>query len=268
MAGAQVICRLQVLGGWLLMMRQDETLLEASESVNPVTRLGGQSCHLKKVLHLKVGLGAGIAVTLLLVVAMVLHNKPAPANNSATAPPAPPPSDFFACTSPPLNVRYSDPLGEINCGHTPHESLSQTPQLARAPHIRYADADSNKSYVLMMIDPDAPSRDNPTAAPIRHWLVVNIPGDALASGDVGGGPEGGPMEGQGTALSEYRQPHPPNGTGYHRYAQFLFEQPHVNIHDYSVNVSIAHFHYWEFISQYGLGQKIRSNLMLVRSHSQ
>ena len=27
-----------------------------------------------------------------------------------------------------------------------------------------------------MVDPDAPSRDNPTAAQWLHWLVVNIPG--------------------------------------------------------------------------------------------
>ena len=28
-----------------------------------------------------------------------------------------------------------------------------------------------------MVDPDAPSRDNPTAAQWLHWLVVNIPGE-------------------------------------------------------------------------------------------
>ena len=27
-----------------------------------------------------------------------------------------------------------------------------------------------------MVDPDAPSRKNPTAAQWLHWLVVNIPG--------------------------------------------------------------------------------------------
>ncbi|KAM3868326.1 phosphatidylethanolamine-binding protein 4 [Diretmus argenteus] len=31
-----------------------------------------------------------------------------------------------------------------------------------------------KKYVLMMVDPDAPSRSTPTAAHWRHWLVVDI----------------------------------------------------------------------------------------------
>lgn len=31
-----------------------------------------------------------------------------------------------------------------------------------------------KSYVLVMADPDAPSRSNPVAAHWRHWLVANI----------------------------------------------------------------------------------------------
>lgn len=31
-----------------------------------------------------------------------------------------------------------------------------------------------KTYVLAMVDPDAPSRKTPTAAYWRHWLVVDI----------------------------------------------------------------------------------------------
>lgn len=39
-------------------------------------------------------------------------------------------------------------------------------------------------------------------------MVVNIPGAALLDGSAGGGPEGGPLQGAGTALpnSDYRQP--------------------------------------------------------------
>uniref|UniRef100_A0A8P4G747 Uncharacterized protein n=1 Tax=Dicentrarchus labrax TaxID=13489 RepID=A0A8P4G747_DICLA len=31
-----------------------------------------------------------------------------------------------------------------------------------------------KLYVLVMVDPDAPSHTKPTSAYWRHWLVVNI----------------------------------------------------------------------------------------------
>ena len=40
----------------------------------------------------------------------------------------------------------------------------------------------------MMIDPDAPSHDKPTYSPIRHWLVVNVPGHVLKKGYAVGCP--------------------------------------------------------------------------------
>ena len=51
-------------------------------------------------------------------------------------------------------------------------------------------------------DPDAPSRQDPKWAEWRHWLVVNIPGTAVA---------------QGEAISTYVGAGPPKVTGLHRY---------------------------------------------------
>ncbi len=39
---------------------------------------------------------------------------------------------------------------------------------------------------MMSIDPDAPSRPEPTSAEILHWLAGNIPGGNLQRGDVSG----------------------------------------------------------------------------------
>ena len=86
---------------------------------------------------------------------------------------------FFDCTSPPLEVRFDEPIGSLACGTHLYKLNSS---LANGPHITYSGADPAKGYVLMMIDPDAPSRAQPTDAPIRHWLVVNIPGAALRAG--------------------------------------------------------------------------------------
>ena len=37
----------------------------------------------------------------------------------------------------------------------------------------------DKYYGLLMVDPDAPSKDDPTKADWLHWGLYNIPGDLL-----------------------------------------------------------------------------------------
>jgi phosphatidylethanolamine-binding protein (PEBP) family uncharacterized protein len=111
----------------------------------------------------------------------------------------------FNCTQPVLSVTFGEPLGKIQCGQKMHKT---NPALATAPAVSMKDADDGKGYVLMMIDPDAPSHAAPTYSPIRHWLVVNIPGAALKAGTA---------VSKGETLSKYHAPGPPAGTGYHRY---------------------------------------------------
>ena len=163
----------------------------------------------------------------------------------------------FNCTKPPLDVIFTAPLGSIVCGQ---KMLKTNPALATAPHIKLPTADATKGYVLMMIDPDAPSRASPTYSPIRHWLVGNVPGSALIKGDVGG------KDGKGDTLSPYHPPGPPAGTGYHRYGQFIFEQPKPHVAFKSVAPSIAKWNYSAFIKQYNLvGDKLSSNYLLAEA---
>ncbi|XP_064482532.1 protein D1-like [Ornithodoros turicata] len=65
-------------------------------------------------------------------------------------------------------------------------------------------------YTLVMVDPDAPSRKNPTRKHWLHWLVVNIP----AKGGVSAG----------DTITPYNGPSPPSGTGLHRYVFLLYAQ--------------------------------------------
>ena len=65
-------------------------------------------------------------------------------------------------------------------------------------------------YTLCLTDPDAPSRADPKFGEFLHWLVVNIPGADLSSGEV---------------LAEYVGSGPPSGTGLHRYVILLYKQP-------------------------------------------
>ena len=129
-----------------------------------------------------------------------------------------------------------------------------SPPLAHAPKITLSSAKSSAGYALMMIDPDAPSAAMPRAAPIRHWLVVDIPGAGLAKGDISGG----------MIASPYHQPGPPVGTGYHRYGQFIFEQPTPKLADFKpLEGSIALWNYTAFIDKYQLGEKVASNFLLA-----
>ncbi|XP_040010288.1 phosphatidylethanolamine-binding protein 4 isoform X2 [Xiphias gladius] len=83
----------------------------------------------------------------------------------------------------------------------------------KAPQIYFSRGHKKKKYVLVMVDPDAPSRTNPASAYWRHWLVMDIQGDALKRGQI-----------QGTTLSDYYPPTPPQKSGFHRYQFMLFEQ--------------------------------------------
>ena len=140
-------------------------------------------------------------------------------------------------------VKFGSPLGALTCGNKMHKT---NPPLATAPTITFGAAKPTAGYVLMMIDPDAPrcgtschsqrhrpheERTNPAVrecdalarngpivrgsfaapsySPIRHWLVVNIPGKDLAKGDIS----------KGKTMSPYHPPGPPSKTGYHRYGQ-------------------------------------------------
>uniref|UniRef100_A0AC35UC03 Phosphatidylethanolamine-binding protein n=1 Tax=Rhabditophanes sp. KR3021 TaxID=114890 RepID=A0AC35UC03_9BILA len=81
-------------------------------------------------------------------------------------------------------------------------------QVQNVPTIGY-EGERDALYTLSFIDPDAPSRLDSTMGPINHWLVVNIPGNDVASGEV---------------VTEFIGSGPPEGTGLHRYIFLLYKQ--------------------------------------------
>ncbi|KAF6252583.1 phosphatidylethanolamine-binding protein [Scenedesmus sp. NREL 46B-D3] len=95
--------------------------------------------------------------------------------------------------------------------HPAHQSpCEHLRQAAQAPRVSY-DAAAGKRYTLLMVDPDAPSPDNPAVREWLHWAVTNIP----AGSDVA----------NGFTVTEYAGPTPPRGT--HRYILLLYEQVRV-----------------------------------------
>ncbi|XP_075714994.1 phosphatidylethanolamine-binding protein 4 isoform X2 [Rhinoderma darwinii] len=115
-----------------------------------------------------------------------------------------------------LHVVYPD-VGEVSCKRI---LLCQnfTQDLIKkwgAPVVTYSNAKEDKDYTLMMVDPDAPSRDNPSRKYWRHWLVTDIQGQDLLSG----------QSLKGRVITDYNGPSPPANTGYHRYEIRLYLQP-------------------------------------------
>ncbi|KAK6842777.1 phosphatidylethanolamine-binding protein [Apiospora arundinis] len=72
------------------------------------------------------------------------------------------------------------------------------------------DQSKRRRYTFLMIDPDAPTPDDPKFAFWRHWVV---------SGLVSGG------EGEGTEVTKYLGPGPKDDSKPHRYLFLLYQEP-------------------------------------------
>ncbi|XP_054031203.1 phosphatidylethanolamine-binding protein 4 isoform X2 [Dryobates pubescens] len=114
-----------------------------------------------------------------------------------------------------LEVVYPE-LGDVGCTYIPqcHQYRRQISRAWGAPRVRYPRAEQDKKYLLVLVDPDAPSRANPRNRFWRHWLLSDIPGADLRSGDI-----------KGQVLTAYGRPSPPPRSGYHRYQLLLYQQP-------------------------------------------
>lgn len=101
-------------------------------------------------------------------------------------------------------------------------------------------------YTLVMVDPDVPDPTNISYKQFLHWVVPNIPLSALQSGKNIPLPENHP--------APWIPPHPTNGTKYHRYVIFLFQNPDPNkpleVPEYNMEQRKT-FNLRKFISEYG-----------------
>ncbi|CAM9923116.1 unnamed protein product, partial [Phaeothamnion confervicola] len=56
------------------------------------------------------------------------------------------------------------------------------PQVHGMPTLRLEGTRRGEKYTLLMVDPDAPSPQDPVAAEWLHWMVVNMPGEGEGTG--------------------------------------------------------------------------------------
>ncbi|NP_001166821.1 phosphatidylethanolamine binding protein isoform 1 [Bombyx mori] len=141
-----------------------------------------------------------------------------------------------------LQVKYPSGV-EVKEGN----ELTPT-QVKDEPSVKW-DAEPGQYYTLAMTDPDAPSRKEPTFREWHHWLVGNIQGNEVNSGET---------------LSQYVGSGPPEKTGLHRYVFLLYKQPSKLTFDEPrlTNTSSdkrANFKIAEFAKKYNLGDPIAGN---------
>ncbi|KAM6149614.1 phosphatidylethanolamine-binding protein 4 [Erethizon dorsatum] len=122
-------------------------------------------------------------------------------------------SDEDAVLCKDLEVFYPE-LENIGCMFVPdcNDYRQKITQWAH-PMVKFSGALDGAKYILVMVDPDAPSRYNPRARFWRHWLVTDIQGVDLQKGDI-----------KGQELSAYQPPSPPAHSGFHRYQFYVYLQ--------------------------------------------
>jgi len=108
-------------------------------------------------------------------------------------------------------------------------------------------------YTIAMVDPDAPSRENPSAAQWNHWLVTNVDGATLQT----------ERELGGMVLMMYEGPSPPKATGPHRYVFVAYEQTEEIIS--GVSSDRARFDIGGFAKKNSLGNPVAGNFFFAEN---
>ncbi|GFF58495.1 OV-16 antigen [Aspergillus udagawae] len=115
------------------------------------------------------------------------------------------PPDFKPTTQ--LHVSFNNK--QVSLGN-----LFRASECKTAPSVSFSKEDNNPpsstSYTLLLVDPDAPTPDEPKFAFWRHWVVWGLKADE-ANG--------------ATALTEYLGPGPKDDSRPHRYLFLLFREP-------------------------------------------
>jgi len=115
-----------------------------------------------------------------------------------------------------MKVHYGS-KGDVQLGNELFIKETQHP-----PKVHWTSGKSTEKYTLMMVDPDAPSRENPEFRCWLHWLIVNVPG--LDRSDEHEKHSDHMDVSRGESIAPYMGPAPPKGTGLHRYVLLAFKQ--------------------------------------------
>lgn len=157
-----------------------------------------------------------------------------------------------------LRVVYAG-IGDVSCKRLTI-CPNVTKELTVAPVVTYSNAKEDKLYILLMVDPDVPSRKNPIRRYWMHWIVADIQGQDLLTG----------ISLKGREIAEYTGPTPPANTGYHRYQFLLYLQPPGSFPSLqpSEQKSRANFDPEAFTSQFSLGEPVTTTQFMAQNLQQ
>ncbi|KAM7140945.1 phosphatidylethanolamine-binding protein 4 isoform 3-T3 [Molossus nigricans] len=162
--------------------------------------------------------------------------------------------DAVVCKN--LEVSYPK-LGNVGCRFVPdcndyRKKITTWPK----PMVKFPGALEGATYILVMVDPDAPSRSSPKAGFWRHWLVTDIKGIDMKKGKV-----------RGQELSAYQPPSPPAHSGFHRYQFFVYVQEgkHISLLP-KENKTRGSWKMEKFLSRFHLGEPEASTQFMTQSY--
>ncbi|KDN45027.1 hypothetical protein RSAG8_05200, partial [Rhizoctonia solani AG-8 WAC10335] len=123
---------------------------------------------------------------------------------------------------------------------------------------------NNGTYLIAIVDPDAPSRANPTVSQIRHMFATNFVASDTRSSFAS---RSTVLQNSTAAVSPYFPPNPPVGSGAHRYIALLYAQPS-NFDVASLNTTqFAKFNISSFAASAGLGEPLAGTFLTVEQRA-
>jgi len=163
-----------------------------------------------------------------------------------------------------LNVVFRDQAANTSIDVIPGMNLT-VEQTLLEPHFFLSDSGAtldNHTFVLVMVDPDAPTPQNRSLAQIRHIVA----GDLLVNGTMDDD-LGASLTNTSAALTDFLNPTPPAGSGPHRYTILLFVQPPdfdtTAPHFVNASTPRTSFNLTTFSQEVGLGSPVAGNFFLT-----
>ncbi|TRM70371.1 phosphatidylethanolamine-binding protein [Schizophyllum amplum] len=138
---------------------------------------------------------------------------------------------------------------------------NQTKYMPQFSISNFTESDAEQTYVIIQIDPDAPTPQDPWASQIRHYMGTNYTADVEVESDL-------LLKNISVPIGDWVRPNPPAGSDPHRYIVLLYPQPENFTAEsvapfYNSSSSILNFNLTEFTEATGLGMPVAGTYFLT-----
>lgn len=145
-----------------------------------------------------------------------------------------------------LEVKYAEAEVRLNETLTPAQASAGPTVLLKGA------VNCTPPFALIMVDPDAPTRNNATLRSVLHWLVLNVNSTERMH--------------EGEEAVSYRGPRPPVGSGYHRYVFLAYCQGDKRLETMELAPAERyHFQLAEFVEKAKLGRPFAGTFFFAQN---